>query len=142
MIMRNWVFFIFTWIIFSSAHVENSYNLEVVVNGIVSKEGTVHIAIYRSQDAFPVYGKQFKGQIIQVKGNTASASFTSLKIGLYAIAVFHDKNNNSKLDKNVFGVPTESYGFSNNARSTFSAPTFSAASIDLKRDIEVKISIR
>jgi uncharacterized protein (DUF2141 family) len=66
----------------------------------------------------------------------------NLKPGTYAIAVFHDRNKNGKLDKNIFGAPTESYGFSNNARSTFSAPSFSAASFELKNYLQLKITVR
>ena len=35
-------------------------------------------------------------------------------IGEYAITLYHDENGNEKLDKNVFGIPKERYGFSNN----------------------------
>jgi len=43
--------------------------------------------------------------------------------GSYTIAMFHDVNGNGELDKGVFGQPTEPYGFSNNARETFSEPS-------------------
>jgi uncharacterized protein (DUF2141 family) len=42
----------------------------------------------------------------------------------YAIAVFHDANDNKILDKNFFGVPKEGYGFSNNARGLLGPPDF------------------
>ena len=29
---------------------------------------------------------------------------------------FHDENDNGELETNLFGMPTEGYGFSNNAR--------------------------
>ena len=44
------------------------------------------------------------------------------KNGKYTLAVFHDVNGNKKLDTGFFGQPVEPYGFSNNARETFSEP--------------------
>jgi uncharacterized protein (DUF2141 family) len=42
--------------------------------------------------------------------------------GTYTLAVYLDVNKNNKLDKGILGQPLEPYAFSNNARSTFSAP--------------------
>lgn len=140
--MRFNLFFLLVYLIVSSSSIENGVKLEISVNGITTKEGQVHVALFREQDSFPVHGKQFKGQVIPVKSTMETATFMNLKSGTYAIAVFHDKNKNGKLDKNIFGAPTESYGFSNNARSTFSAPTFSAASFELKKDLHLKVTVR
>jgi uncharacterized protein (DUF2141 family) len=140
--MRFNLFFLVVYLIVSSSSIENGVMLEVNVNGIMTKEGNVHVALFREQDYFPAHGNQFKGQVIPVKSSMVTASFMNLKPGTYAIAVFHDRNKNGKLDKNIFGAPTESYGFSNNARSTFSAPTFSAASFELKNDLQLKITVR
>jgi uncharacterized protein (DUF2141 family) len=141
--MRFNLFFLVVYLIVSSSSIENGVKLEVNVNGIATKEGNVHVALFREQDSFPTHGNQFKGQVIPVKNTMVSAAFMNLKPGTYAIAVFHDRNKNGKLDKNIFGAPTESYGFSNNVRSTFSAPTFSAASFELKNDdLQLKVTVR
>ena len=56
-----------------------------------------------------------------------SASLT----GRYAAIAFHDENGNGKLDKNFLGVPTEPYGFSNDAQGFLGPPTFDAAAVAL-----------
>jgi len=48
--------------------------------------------------------------------------------GRYAIVVIHDENENQKLDRNFFGIPKEGFGFSNNPRVIFSAPSWQTAS--------------
>jgi uncharacterized protein (DUF2141 family) len=48
--------------------------------------------------------------------------------GRYAMVVIHDENENQKLDRNIFGIPKEGFGFSNNPRIRFSAPSWQAAS--------------
>ncbi|MDB2408843.1 DUF2141 domain-containing protein [Crocinitomicaceae bacterium] len=56
--------------------------------------------------------------------------------------MFHDKNNNGKLDKNAFGIPLEPYGFSQNARARFSAPSFNDAKIVLDGNQSIEITIQ
>ncbi len=55
--------------------------------------------------------------------------FSNLAPGRYAVITFHDENGNGKLDKNVWGVPTEPYGFSNNAQGFLGPPSFEDAAI-------------
>lgn len=55
----------------------------------------------------------------------------TLPKGRYAIAAFYDADGNGKLSKNLVGVPSEPYGFSNNVRGLFSAPSFPEAAFDL-----------
>jgi len=47
----------------------------------------------------------------------------------FAISVIHDVNGNGKLDTNLFRIPKEPYGFTNNAGTTFGPPKFEAAAI-------------
>lgn len=48
----------------------------------------------------------------------------------FAVAAFHDENNDGQLNRNRFGIPTERYGFSRNARGLTGPPTFQQAVID------------
>lgn len=102
-------------------------DLTVQTSGFSSSHGSVSIAIFREIDEFPVYGKQFIGKVVAIDGKTTRVIFNDLPTGKYAIAAYHDKNNNKKLDKNQLGIPQENYGFSNNARRMFSAPSFEEA---------------
>src|SRR5206468_574223 len=47
--------------------------------------------------------------------------------GDYAIVAYHDANANRDLDQGMLGIPKEGYGFSNDVRPVFSAPSFAAA---------------
>lgn len=119
-----------------------SYDLEVQVDGIPNTKGTLFIGLFNSSASFPEYGKQYKGVVVVHEGKSHTYQFKNLPKGNYALAIYHDENKNGKLDKNVFGAPTEAYGFSNNARETFSAPSFSAAKIVLDRDKKCQIRIK
>ena len=117
-------------------------NLTVDIKSIPNTNGTIFIGLFRQKDEFPVFGKQYIGKIIPVTGKKMSYSFPELAQGKYAVAVYHDENKNGKLDKNYLGIPTEAYGFSNNARRTFSAPSFEEAAIDLKSDLTISITLK
>jgi uncharacterized protein (DUF2141 family) len=59
-----------------------------------------------------------------INDKKCSFSIENLKPGKYAVRYYHDENLNGKMDTNVFGKPTEGYGFSNNVIGTFGAPPF------------------
>ena len=56
-----------------------------------------------------------------------------------AIAAFEDCNKNNKLDKNILGIPQESYAISNNASSKWQEPTFEEARINMVEVEEIQI---
>ena len=59
-----------------------------------------------------------------VKTGRAEAIFENVKTGTYAVAVFHDANNNNQMDKNFLGIPKEGYGASRNKLPFANAPEF------------------
>jgi uncharacterized protein (DUF2141 family) len=121
---------------------EKNHSLSINISGIKEIKGDLYLAIYRIGDDFPVFGKQFKGVVKQVKGTSQIVTFDDLPSTSYAIAVYHDINKNNVLDKNLLGIPTEIYGFSNNARRTFSAPSFQEAKIILNKDMKIAIQLK
>ena len=123
-------------------HSSTSYDLTINVKGFPSSKGEAYIAIYRATDDFPVFGKQYKGKTTTISENASQVVFSGIPSGSYAVAVYHDKNNNNVLDKNYLGIPTEAYGFSNNARRTFSAPSFSEASVFVNNSRTINITVK
>ncbi len=116
--------------------------LEVVVVGLGSDEGDVHIAIYSSPDHFPYEEGLDREEKVLIKDRTARLSFENLEPGFYGIAVYHDKNGNHEFDQGIFGIPLEDYGFSNNAPVFFGPPTFEAAKVRVsapKTTIEIDL---
>jgi uncharacterized protein (DUF2141 family) len=97
-------------------------NLTVDVQNIRSQKGNVYIALFKPDSGFPE-GKPVDGKKADIQGSNAQITF-SIEPGEYAIAVFHDENGNGILDKRIFGMPKEPYGFSNNFRPRLSAPKF------------------
>ena len=119
-----------------------THNLAIHISGISKINGTLFIAVFRANDEFPIFGKQFRGVVKEVEAKTQNYNFSELPDGEYAIAIYQDENRNEILDKNLLGIPTEIYGFSNNARRSFSAPSFQEAKIKLNKDLQLAIFLK
>ncbi len=85
-------------------------------------KGSLFIGIYDSEQTFMSAPKAKFKRIIVVDKSEMQISITDLPPGTYALSCFQDMNDNKKLDKNMVGIPSEPYGFSNNARPSFRAP--------------------
>ena len=58
-----------------------------------------------------------------------------LQLGQYALAAYQDANSNGKLDKNLVGVPKESYAFSGSNLSKWKQPTFQDSAFTVREQI-------
>jgi uncharacterized protein (DUF2141 family) len=103
--------------------------VSVTVSGIQNQKGTIYLALFNNSKSFPIKGKQYKGVRLEANGSSVNYVFKNLPKGKYAVSVYHDENGNGRLDKNIFGAPTEAYAFSRNARGYFGPPNFTAAAI-------------
>ena len=119
-----------------------THKLSIHISGISKIKGSLFIAVFRATDVFPVFGKQFKGIVKEVEGKSQNYTFDDLPEGEYALAIYQDENRNKILDKNLLGIPTEIYGFSNNARRSFSAPSFQEAKFKLNKDLHQTVFLK
>lgn len=104
--------------------------IHVEILNIKNSTGSVACALFESPDGFPNDYLRLATNVmaIKIRKSQARCDFMDIPPGTYAMAVIHDENMNGKLDTNSFGIPTEGYGFSNNAKGVVGAPSFSAAS--------------
>ena len=118
--------------------------IHVKILSIRNSTGAVACALFESQAGFPTefLHSATNIMIIKIKDAQARCDFEDMPPGTYALAVIHDENMNGKLDTNWLGVPTEGYGFSNDAKAFLSAPSFSAASFSYDgRNVDMTISL-
>jgi uncharacterized protein (DUF2141 family) len=120
----------------------NGLTLTVNVSGFTSNTGQAYVGLFNKEQGFPEFGKQYIGKVVLIKNQKCSVQFTGLPSGKYAVATYHDVNKNGTLDLNFFGAPSESYGFSNNARAMFSAPTFGEASVSCSANKSISITVQ
>ena len=85
-------------------------DLVITLAGFESSNGVAKVAIVNSKENYSEE-KPFKGYNFKISDNKVVETL-SLPYGEYAIKVFHDENSNGELDKRIFGIPVEAYGFS------------------------------
>jgi uncharacterized protein (DUF2141 family) len=121
----------------------NYANLSVKIEKIPSDKGKIMIALYDSKKNYMNVDKALSKKIAKIKNGTATIDFGKVPFGKYAFVLFHDKNNDDKLNKNLLGIPTEDYAFSNNARGTFGAPSFESSSFVVNKENQnISISLK
>jgi len=118
-----------------------AYDVSIKVQDIESLEGSVYIGMYKTAQNFASTTQYVKSHNSNIVTKKVEHTFRDIPSGRYAIAVFHDKNKNGKLDKNFLGIPKEGYGFSNNPKVGFSQPTFQQASFELNSDKTIIINM-
>jgi uncharacterized protein (DUF2141 family) len=69
--------------------------------------------------------------------------FHDVAPGDYGFSVFHDTNDNGRLDTNLIGIPTEPTAFSNNARGRMGPPDFAAVKLAVPAaGLDTAVSLR
>jgi uncharacterized protein (DUF2141 family) len=118
--------------------------IHVKILDIRNSTGTVDCALFDSPVGFPHEFLHSATHVIVIKIKKAQAScdFKDIPPGTYAMVVIHDENMNGKLDTNLLGIPTEGYGFSNDAKGVVGSPSFSAASFSYDgQNVELTMSL-
>jgi uncharacterized protein (DUF2141 family) len=69
---------------------------------------------------------EFSGSAPAIEGTT-TVEFQNIPPGIYAAQVYHDWNDNHRVDRNVLGIPREGLGFSNDAPLGLHGPSFASA---------------
>ncbi len=118
--------FSFLLIISSLVSAQNStQDIIVNISNFDSNEGKVMVALYDSEATFLKTLK--KGMTGVIENKTSTVTFKNIPDGIYAISVFHDEDNNGKLETNFMGIPKEDTGTSNNAPARFGPPKWKDA---------------
>jgi uncharacterized protein (DUF2141 family) len=117
-------------------------DLSIVVENIKEAKGVIQFGLYNLEEDFPKIGKEYKRVRIDITDMTFQYTFTDLILDNYALAIYHDKNNDDKCNRNFLGIPKEDYGFSNNIKPFLKAPSFEDVMINLKKDTLISIKLR
>ncbi|NTV14534.1 MAG: DUF2141 domain-containing protein [Desulfobulbaceae bacterium] len=109
--------------------------LRIEVNGLVSDQGVMKIALLNSAAAFAAGEEYFRQVRLPIENHRAIWLLTGIPFGEYAVKLYQDKNGNYQLDTvPLLGIPLEPYGFSNNVRHAFGPPDFAEARFLVDRD--------
>ena len=128
---------IFSLMYLSSAQ---AVELEVVIESIESQRGQMVVALFDNAEDFlttPVYFKYVQ----EVQTQQMQVLFTDVEPGQYSISIIHDWNSNGELDTNIFGIPKEPFGFSNNPPVRTGPPSFEDCLINVGEESSTIINL-
>lgn len=116
--------------------------LNITFSNIKKAEGKLFVALFKKGIGYP--DKHELASTWEVLDVNMPETVWTVEVDEesdYAVTVYHDVNNNGRLDKNWMGVPTEPMGFSNDVRPVFSAPSYLSASF-VPKNVPNGITIR
>jgi len=116
-------------------------DISVEVTDIDKRGGKLYIGLYDKKDDFKDISKTYKNRVVNINSSSIKIVFKNIPKGVYAISVFHDENENGKLDKNFLGIPIEGYGLSNNIRPILRGASFEESKFDLDRNKKIVIKM-
>jgi len=116
--------------------------IDLTIEVIVTKynQGHILLALYNNENQF--MKNSYKASKKKIEDGKITITFTGIKKGDYAFSLFHDKNNNDKLDTNFLGIPKEPYLFSNNQKGRFGPPKFSDAKLEINKSQTITLKIK
>lgn len=115
--------------------------LTIKIENIEVLEGDIRIGMFNASEKFLKQGLSFKNYIIAVENTTETIIIDDLPEGDYAFILYHDKNADGKMNRNLIGIPKEPFGFSNNMKPKFAKPTFEECKFSLTENIELQIKL-
>lgn len=124
----------------------------VTVTGIENETGNIIVLIHDNEYSYHNDGDLnnndsnfFRVLELPARSPKMKVVFDGIPSGKYAINVLHDENSDKKLNRMIFpftGMPSESYGITNNVYAWFSKAPFKNALVTIKSPItQVSINL-
>ncbi|MBR8839022.1 MAG: DUF2141 domain-containing protein [Stigonema ocellatum SAG 48.90 = DSM 106950] len=108
-----------------SARASLTSDLTVEINGLRNRSGQICISIFASSKGFPSRTTNaVQKQCVPITQTPLQVTFKNLQSGSYGVAVLHDAKGDGKLHRNIFGIPTDGFGFSRNPKILTGPPKF------------------
>ena len=111
-------------------------SVTVVIEDLRNNDGLILIRMLNEKEE-PV-----QQQAVEIQEGKVSTTFENIPSGKYAISYFHDENKNNVLDTGTMGIPSEGYGFSNDARGFMGPPKLKDQIFDLSSDTSMTLKTK
>jgi uncharacterized protein (DUF2141 family) len=115
----------------------------VTVENVASDKGSIVADLHNDiKEDFLVWDKVVLRVRADAKKGETTFCIPLTKPGEYSVAIYHDKNNNKKFDKNFLGIPSEHFGMSNNPKFGLKSPEYEQAAFTVPEtgsDIKIRL---
>jgi len=108
--------------------------IRIVAEGVRNSDGHIAVTLYPDNPSrfLVAKGSLYVTFIKATQGTTSGCLFLP-KPGVWVVALYHDENDNRKIDRSAIGLPTEGYGFSNNPPTLLGLPSFRSVRLNAAR---------
>lgn len=103
----------------------------ITFKGITRPSGVIRGQLFGGEAAYGGKAPPAAAFELTVTGDSVSTTVTGLAPGRYAVRAFHDVDGDGKMGTNPFGIPTEPFAFSNDARGAFGPAAWADAAFDV-----------
>jgi uncharacterized protein (DUF2141 family) len=104
----------------------------VQVHGVRSGSGMLVAVLYGDKpELFLKKGARVARERAPARPGSVALCLEAPGPGSYAVAVYHDENDNRRFDRAWTGLPTEGFGVSNNPRPVLRPPTYGESAIQV-----------
>lgn len=116
----------------------------IQVQGVRSSKGSLVAVLYGDNPSeFLKKGARVARERVAARPGSVTVCLEAPRPGVYAVAVYHDENDNHRFDRSWTGLPSEGFGVSNNPRPFLRAPTHSESAFEVGSGHSVmKIDLR
>ncbi len=116
-------------------------NIGITLKGITELKGNLKVGLFADEVNFKQKINPVDSIIIKLTSHTESVSFSGISQGKYAIAAYHDENEDGILNTRQLGIPEEGVGFSNINVFRKKPVKFKEAVFFLESDTTIVISL-
>jgi len=103
-------------------------SLQVTVAGVRNAQGKVNICVFDTEEGFPDCSGNPSAPSRRLPATVGYMLFDfDVAPGVHAVSVLHDENDNGRIDTNIFGIPREGGGVSNDPPARRGPPRFAEA---------------
>lgn len=122
---------------------EKQLRLRIETGPVRHSRGTVRLLLFRSKAGWPHdWNRAWKRLNLAARKGSAVFIIPAMPAGRWAVSVYHDENNDGRLNRNLFGAPSEGYGLSRDAVRRFGPPRFKDAVLYLHgKTVSVQIPL-
>lgn len=126
---------LFILLIFSTINAYSQHKLTVEISGLRNNNGNVLYELFDEKH------KSLEVGTVDITNKKCVIVFENLKPAKYGFNYIHDENKNKKLDTKMLMIPTEGFGYSNNADGTFGPPAFKKWVFEVKENTRMNLKI-
>lgn len=113
----------------------------ITVKGFRELKGVLKVGLFNDEESFKKKLNPLDSLILKISSDSESFELFNISHAEYALAVYHDENEDGILNKKQLGIPLEGVGFSNVDTFKKKPPRFADASFILSSDTSFVITI-